>query len=246
MSRYFIQIKYKGTNYHGWQIQPNANSVQAEINTALNTLLKENISVTGAGRTDTGVHAKDFYAHFDTLTEFDADDLCYKLNCILPSDISCSRVFKVQNDFHARFSATERTYEYWISLNKNPFLTDAAYYFHQKLDVNKMNEAAKLLIQKTDFSCFSKSKTDTFTNDCDIREANWKEENNVLIFTISADRFLRNMVRAIVGTLLEIGIGKMEPNAITSIIASKNRSDAGTSVPAHGLYLTKIKYPQHV
>ncbi len=246
MSRFFIQIKYKGTNYHGWQIQPNANSVQAEINTALNTLLKENISVTGAGRTDTGVHAKDFYAHFDSFTDFDVDDICYKLNCILPSDISCSRVFKVSDDFHARFSATERTYEYWISLSKDPFLTDAAYYFHQKLDVNKMNKAAKLLIQKTDFSCFSKSKTDTFTNDCDVKEAYWKEENNLLIFTISADRFLRNMVRAIVGTLLEVGLSKIEVEEINNIIASKNRSDAGTSVPAHGLYLTKIKYPQYV
>lgn len=246
MSRFFIQIKYKGTNYHGWQIQPNANSVQAEINTALNTLLKENISVTGAGRTDTGVHAKDFYAHFDSFTDFDVDDICYKLNCILPSDISCSRVFKVSDDFHARFSATERTYEYWISLSKDPFLTDAAYYFHQKLDVNKMNKAAKLLIQKTDFSCFSKSKTDTFTNDCDVKEAYWKEEKNLLIFTISADRFLRNMVRAIVGTLLEVGLSKIEVEEINNIIASKNRSDAGTSVPAHGLYLTKIKYPQYV
>jgi tRNA pseudouridine38-40 synthase len=245
MSRFFIQIQYKGTNYHGWQVQPNANSVQAEINHALATLLQEEIMVTGAGRTDTGVHATNFYAHFETEKTFDLEHICYKLNCILPKDISCVQLFKVNDDDHARFSATERTYEYWISVTKNPFLIDGAYFFNQALDIDKMNEAANLLIRKADFSCFSKSNTDTFTNDCTINKAFWGRKNDLYIFTISADRFLRNMVRAIVGTLLEVGLGKIEPQEIEKIIASKNRSDAGTSVPAHGLYLTNIKYPNN-
>lgn len=243
MSRFFIQIKYKGTNYHGWQVQPNANSVQAEVNKALSTLFQEEILVVGAGRTDTGVHATDFFAHFETEKEFENEHVCYKLNCILPKDISCSKVFKVNDDVHARFSATERTYEYWITPTKNPFLIDGAYFFSQVLDLEKMNEAAKLLIRKADFSCFSKSNTDTFTNDCTINKAIWVVKNDVLVFTISADRFLRNMVRAIVGTLLDVGLGKIKPQEIENIIASKNRNDAGTSVPAHGLYLTKINYP---
>lgn len=245
MSRFFIQIKYRGTNYHGWQIQPNANSVQAEINKAITTLLQEEIIVVGAGRTDTGVHATDFFAHFDTEKTIDLKVICYKLNCILPKDISCVDAFKVDDELHARFSATERTYEYWITNSKNPFLIDGAYFFSQDLDIDKMNEAAQILIRKSDFSCFSKSNTDTFTNDCTINYAKWDLKNDLLVFTISADRFLRNMVRAIVGTLLDVGLGKMAPQEIEQLIASKNRSEAGTSVPAHGLYLTKIKYPNN-
>ena len=149
----------------------------------------------------------------------------------------------MNDDVHARFSATERTYEYWITPTKNPFLIDGAYFFSQVLDLEKMNEAAKLLIRKADFSCFRKRNTDTFTNDCTINKAIWVVKNDVLVFTISADRFLRNMVRAIVGTLLDVGLGKIKPQEIENIIASKNRNDAGTSVPAHGLYLTKINYP---
>lgn len=245
MSRFFIQLKYKGTNYHGWQVQPNANSVQAEINQALSTLLQKDIIVTGVGRTDTGVHATEFYAHFEVDELLDLEHFCYKLNCILPKDISIVQLFKVQDDNHARFSAIERTYEYWITPTKNPFLVDGAYFFSQELNITKMNEAAQLLIQKADFSCFSKSNTDTFTNDCTITKAIWEEKNDLLVFTISADRFLRNMVRAIVGTLLEVGLGKIEPQEIKNIIASKNRNEAGTSVPAHGLYLTKINYPNN-
>lgn len=245
MSRFFIQIRYKGTNYHGWQIQPNANSVQAEINKALSTIFQEEINVTGAGRTDTGVHARKFFAHFDTLQLFDPEEKCFKLNCILPTDISCSKIEKVDNDCHARFSATERTYEYWITPKKNPFLIDGAYFFNQSLDVEEMNVAANILIQKTDFSCFSKSNTDTLTNDCDVRYAKWELKNDILVFTISSDRFLRNMVRAIVGTLMEVGLGKILSSEIENIIASKDRGKAGTSVPAHGLYLTDIKYPNN-
>jgi len=242
MSRYFIQIKYNGTNYHGWQLQPNANSVQAEINKALSTLFQEDINVTGAGRTDTGVHAREFFAHFDTNQSFNLSEKCFKLNCILPADISCSKIEVVNDDLHARFSATERTYEYWITQEKNPFLIDGAYQFSQNLDIEEMNVAAQILVRKADFSCFSKSNTDTFTNNCDIRYAKWELKNDVLVFTISSDRFLRNMVRAIVGTLIEVGLGKILSSDIEKIIASKDRSKAGTSVPAHGLYLTDIKY----
>ena len=245
MSRFFIQLKYKGTNYHGWQVQPNANSVQAEINLALSTLLQKDIVVTGAGRTDTGVHATEFYAHFEVDELLDLEHICYKLNCILPKDISIVQLFKVRDDDHARFSAIERTYEYWITKTKNPFLVDGAYFFSQELNITKMNEAAQLLIQKADFSCFSKSNTDTFTNDCTITKAIWEEKNDLIIFTISADRFLRNMVRAVVGTLIEVGLEKIEPQEIINIIVSKDRNKAGTSVPAHGLYLTKINYPKN-
>lgn len=243
MSRFFIEIQYNGTNYHGWQLQENAHSVQAEINKALSTFLQEEILVLGCGRTDTGVHAKHFFAHFDTLTTFDETQLIYKLNCLLPKDISCKNVFKVGDKSHARYSATSRTYEYHIVLQKNPFLTESAYYLPSKLNIDLMNEATFLLVQKTDFSCFSKSRTNTTTNICEVSFAKWEMKNDVLIFTITADRFLRNMVRAIVGTLLEIGQEKIPVNEIHKIITSKNRSNAGTSVPAHGLYLTQINYP---
>ena len=245
MSRFFIQIKYRGTNYHGWQLQPNANSVQAEINKALSTLFQEDINVTGAGRTDTGVHAQEFFAHFDTQQLFDLKKYCFKLNCMLPQDIACVELQKVPSDLHARFSASKRTYEYWITPQKNPFLMDGAYFFHHPLNVNAMNAAAQMLIRKADFSCFSKSNTDTFTNDCHITQASWELKNDLLVFTISSDRFLRNMVRAIVGTLLEVGLGKVEVTEMENIIASKDRSKAGSSVPAHGLYLTNIKYPDN-
>ena len=243
MKRFFLEIAYNGTPYHGWQIQKNANSVQATIQQALSTVLKEEIAITGAGRTDTGVHAKQLFAHFETTQEIDTEKLKFKLNSLLPDSIACTSVFEVAIDMHARFSATSRTYEYKISMQKNPFLTQFAYYFPYYLDVDLMNKAANQLIQETDFSCFSKSKTDTFTNNCNITEAHWKTENDILIFTITANRFLRNMVRAIVGTLLDVGQKKITVDEIPNIIASKNRSEAGQSVPAHGLYLTRIVYP---
>lgn len=243
MKRFFLEIAYNGANYHGWQIQKNANSVQATIQQALSTVLKEEIAITGAGRTDTGVHAKQLFAHFETTQDFDTEKLKFKLNSLLNDDIACFKVFEVEQDMHTRFSATSRTYEYWVSTQKNPFLTHFAYYFPFKLNVELMNKAANQLIQETDFSCFSKSKTDTFTNNCSITEAYWKTENDVLIFTITANRFLRNMVRSIVGTLLDVGQEKIATETINNIIESKNRSEAGQSVPAHGLYLTKIKYP---
>ncbi len=243
MKRYFIEIAYKGTNYHGWQIQKNAHSVQEEINKAISTILQTEIMIFGAGRTDAGVHATQMFAHFDTDLPFDIPKTLYKLNNFLPKDIACKNLFKVSSDTHARFSASKRTYEYRITLNKNPFLTSAAYYYPYKLAIDLMNEAAKELLKYTDFSCFSKSNTDTFTNNCKITEAFWIQENDVLIFTISADRFLRNMVRAIVGTLLAIGQKKLQLTDLALIVNSKNRSMAGVSVPAHGLYLTKVEYP---
>lgn len=246
MSRYFLEIKYDGTNYHGWQIQQNAHTVQAEINKALSTLLQTEINVTGAGRTDTGVHARQLFVHFDINDTIDTQHLLFKLNNFLPPDISCLTLIKVQDDAHARFSATERTYEYWICPSKDPFLIKRAYYYPYQLDINLMNAAAYELKKYTDFSCFSKSNTDTFSNDCLITFAQWKIKEECLVFTISANRFLRNMVRAIVGTLLEIGQQKINIDDLKHIIDSKNRSEAGVSVPAHGLYLVKVVYPKEV
>ena len=198
--RYFIKFSYKGTNYHGWQYQPNATSVQETLTKALCVVLNSELEIMGAGRTDTGVHAKEMFAHFDFDKEIEAQALIHKLNSFLPKDIAVSDVIPVHEDAHARFDATKRTYEYHINTAKNVFLEELSWYYHQKLDVNLMNEAAKILLKHTDFQCFSKVHTDVNTFNCKISEAYWKEANNQLIFTISADRFLRNMVRAIVGT----------------------------------------------
>jgi len=246
MGRFFIEIKYDGTNYHGWQIQDNASSVQEEINKAFSTILQEKIEVVGAGRTDAGVHAQQLFAHFDITKEFDNDKTLFKINKFLAEDISCTAITKVDDDAHARFSPTARTYEYWINPTKNPFLQNKAYYLPYSLNLDLMNKAAQELLNYTDFSCFSRSKTDTFTNDCDITFANWELKNDCLVFTITANRFLRNMVRAIVGTMLEIGQQKIEVTDLKKIIESKNRGNAGTSAPAHGLYLTEVKYPKEV
>jgi tRNA pseudouridine38-40 synthase len=247
MYRYFIQLAYKGTAYHGWQIQENTpETVQQVLNEKLSVVLNEKIELTGCGRTDAGVHAKDFYAHFDC----SKDDLAvnenkwlYKFNSVLPDDIVVYRLFSVSNEANSRFDATSRTYEYVITKIKNPFLIDAAYCNHAVFDVEKMNKAAALLFQYSDFSCFSKSNTQTFTNNCKISRAEWTQEKELLVFTITADRFLRNMVRAIVGTLLEVGTNKIRIEDFKQIIESKNRSNAGVSVPACGLFLTKVEYP---
>jgi tRNA pseudouridine38-40 synthase len=237
---------YDGTNYHGWQIQLNANTVQDEINKALSTLLQDPISVSGAGRTDSGVHAKQLYAHFDTTIDFESTKLLFKLNSFLPEDISCSSLEKVNKESHARFSATSRTYEYWITPTKNPFLDKKAHYLPYQINIDLMNMATKKLLGEQDFSCFSKSNTDTFTNNCNITIANWDFNNGILVFTITANRFLRNMVRSIVGTMLDIGQQKLKVEELDHIIASKNRSNSGTSAPAHGLYLTEVNYPKEV
>lgn len=247
MQRYFIQLAYNGTAYHGWQIQENtANTIQQILNEKLSLILNEPITVTGCGRTDTGVHAKDFYAHFDSKDESIAENefkWIHKLNSVLPNDIATYKIYKVKNDANARFDACNRTYEYIINTKKNPFLINSSYLIKSEPDIEKMNIACKILFDYTDFSCFSKSNTQTHTNNCKIMEACWKKENGLIIFTITADRFLRNMVRAIVGTLLEIGENKITIDEFKKIIESKNRSNAGFSVPACGLYLTKIKYP---
>ena len=241
-NRYLIRLSYNGSNYHGWQSQKNSTSVQDAITKALNLLLKSEIKITGAGRTDTGVHAKDYYAHFDFENKL-PDDLVYKINKLLPDDIAIKNIKKVENDFHARFTAISRTYQYQILRNKNPFHKNYAYYFYGNIDINLMNEAAKILFEYTDFTSFSKVDTQTKTNNCKILVAEWTQEKDMLIFTIKADRFLRNMVRAIVGTLMEVGLHKVNLIEFRNIIESKNRSNAGYSVPANGLFLIEIEYP---
>ncbi len=243
MIRYFIQLSFEGTHYHGWQVQNNANSIQAELQKALSTILRLPIEVTGAGRTDKGVHAKQMFAHFDVDNALDdLEKLVFKVNGVLPQDIAVQSIFEVPADFHARFTATARSYEYHLHQTKNPFKQQHSYYFNRELSVDKMNQAAQLLFDYTDFSAFSKSNTQTITNDCIIYNAVWEITEDGLVFHISANRFLRNMVRAIVGTLLEIGVGKYPVDAIHSIIQSKDRSEAGTSVPACGLYLNRVEY----
>lgn len=240
--RYFIELAYKGKNYHGWQIQPDANSVQEELNKALSTVLREEINIVGAGRTDAGVHASQMFAHFDVSKSLE-DNYLYKLNSILPDDIVINNLFLVDDEAHARFDAVSRSYEYKIWLGRNPFLLDSCWQIHsQELNVEAMNNAAKLLLNYTDFECFSKVKTDVFTFNCNITNAVWKQNGNELVFYISANRFLRNMVRAIVGTLIEVGLGKITEEDFRAIIESKNRSNAGMSAPAKGLFLTKVEY----
>lgn len=244
--RYFVQFSYNGKAYHGWQNQPNAITVQQVLEKAFSTLIRTDISLMGAGRTDTGVHARQMFAHFETDEIEDAEDLVYKLNSFLPEDVAVQEIFEVQPDAHARFDASERTYEYWVTQNKNPFYAEAAYYVKHVLDIQKMNEATALLLDNKDFECFSKSNTDVHTYLCDIEEAHWNQKGELLVFTITANRFLRNMVRAIVGTLLDVGTGKSTLADVKSIINSKDRSKAGYSVPAKGLYLTSISYPNTI
>ena len=240
--RYFIEFSYNGKNYFGYQIQPNQISVQEEMEKALSTILREEIKITGAGRTDTGVHAKKIFAHFDTTQKL-SQELVYKLNAFLPNDIAVQSIFRVKDDFHARFDATYRTYEYYIVQAKDPFTIESAWQIRRgNLDVDKMNEACKILFDYTDFSSFAKVGADNKTNLCTMYRAEWKKEGHVLKFTVSANRFLRNMVRAIVGTMVEIGAGKMQPEDIRKVIENKNRNSAGTSAPAHGLYLVDVGY----
>lgn len=244
--RYFIQFSYNGRAYHGWQNQPNAITVQEVLEGAFATLLKNPIALVGAGRTDAGVHAKEMFAHFDCDVINDVSDLMYRLNSLLPEDIAVQNILEVNSDAHARFHATERTYEYVVSQKKNPFNVDAAHFVKSPLDFEKMNKAAALLLHHNDFECFSKANTDVHTYLCDVMKAGWSKKNDTLIFTITADRFLRNMVRAIVGTLLDVGLGKRTQTDVKAVLNSKDRSKAGASVPAKGLYLTKINYPESI
>ena len=243
--RFFIELSFNGSNLHGWQIQPNANTIQAELNKALSAILNNVISVVGAGRTDAGVHAKQMFAHFDFEGDLETEILLTKLNGVLPNNISIHQIFKVDDNAHARFDAISRTYQYYIINKKNPFNKNV--YLHYKtLNIDAMNLACKYVLGKQDFTSFSKLHTQTHTNNCDVMIANWQQQENELIFTIKADRFLRNMVRAIVGTLLEVGEGKIIAEKIKEIIAKKDRSEAGISVPAHALFITKIEYPERL
>lgn len=241
--RYFITFSYQGSSYHGWQRQPDTSSVQQTLEEALKLFLKEDVSLVGAGRTDTGVHAKVMVAHFDTQQSFEIEELIYRLNAYLDESIAILSIVEVKADAHARFDATSRSYEYWVVQQKNPFLAQAAYYITHPLDVNRMNEAAALMLEHKDFECFSKSNTDVYTYLCDVTRAEWVFEGERLVFHVSANRFLRNMVRAIVGTLLEVGKGKMSIDEFKAVLDSKDRRNAGPSVPAKGLYLTTIQYP---
>ncbi len=245
--RYFIKLAYNGTEYHGWQIQDNSNTVQGELNKALSRIFSICIMVHGCGRTDTGVHAKGFYAHFDVDKEIeDIPQLVFKLNRALSKDIAIYEIVPVRPDVHARFDAISRTYEYYISRKKDPFYKMFSYYLYGNLDVDLMNKGARILYEYEDFSSFSKSKTEVKTNNCKIMNACWEKRDSLLVFEITADRFLRNMVRAIVGTLLDLGTNKITLREIRKIIESKSRSHAGYSVPANGLFLTHIEYPDSI
>ncbi|MBL4708487.1 MAG: tRNA pseudouridine(38-40) synthase TruA [Flavobacteriales bacterium] len=241
--RYFLYLKFKGTKYHGWQIQPNGISVQEEVEQAIAILLQKKIALTAAGRTDAGVHASCMVAHFEHDKNIVRDKFMFHLNNILSESISIYDLKEVTLDFHARFAAKSRTYRYSISADKNPFQEEITHRYSKKIELEKMNEAARLMLGERDFSCFSKSKTQTFTNNCDLQKAEWFEKDGTYIFEIRANRFLRNMVRAIVGTLLEVGEGKRTLESIPVLIDSKDRSNAGVSVPAKGLFLVDIEYP---
>jgi tRNA pseudouridine38-40 synthase len=261
--RFFIELAYDGTNYHGWQIQPNAITVQEVLNKALATITRQPIETTGCGRTDTGVHAREFFAHLDLVhsssfivhggSTTDAAAMNYELsimnhmnlrsiNALLPRDIAVKSIFPVTADAHARFDATLRSYEYHVHFNKDPFKNGYSWELRDIPDMDLMNQAAAIIMEYTDFGCFSKSNTQVKTNNCKITKAEWVRTDNGMVFHISADRFLRNMVRAIVGTLMMVGRKEIEPEAVRDIIESKNRSKAGMSVPACGLYLTEVKY----
>lgn len=241
--RRFIQLSYDGAAYHGWQKQPNARSVQQTLQEALSTLLQTDIEVVGAGRTDAGVSARMMVAHFETSKACDNEQLVYKLNKLLPHDIAVQRIWEVPDEMHARFSATSRTYHYYIHTRKDPFVRQYSWLVTFPLDFARMNEAASRLPDFDDFTSFSKVNTDTKTNLCNVTEARWTQEGeNTWRFTITANRFLRNMVRAIVGTLIEVGRGRMTVDEFCQVIEQKNRCSAGDSVPGHALFLVDVSY----
>lgn len=248
MQRYFIYLAYDGTNYHGWQIQPNGISVQECLMRALTTFLRRETEVIGAGRTDAGVHASLMVAHFDYDGEpLDTAMVAEKLNRLLPPDISVYKVCPVKPDAHARFDATARTYKYYVTTVKHPFNRQYRYRIHNPLDFEKMNEAAFTLFDYTDFTSFSKLHTDVKTNNCRIMHAEWTQEDDATwVFTIQADRFLRNMVRAIVGTLIEVGRGKLTVEGFRKVIEQQDRCKAGTSAPGHALFLVNVEYPDQI
>jgi tRNA pseudouridine38-40 synthase len=247
LKRYFVELSYNGFAYHGWQRQSNAISVQQTLEESLSMFTRERISLVGAGRTDTGVHAQQMFAHFDTLQEIEnSKEFVFLLNGFLKDDIAIKAIRRVQPTAHARFDAAARNYQYHIATTKDPFHSPLHYYLKNKPDIDLMNQAAKILLQYEDFQCFSRSNTDVKTFLCNIKIAEWQQEDDYLIFYICANRFLRNMVRSIVGTLLEIGFKKRNVEDIELVIKSKDRGKAGFSAPAHGLYLSRIEYPQNI
>ena len=247
MKRYFISLSYDGSAYHGWQIQPNGNSVQAELQRGISLLLREKILVTGAGRTDAGVHARQMVAHFDTSLDFDTTQLAYRLNRILPFDISVHKIEQVSNDKHARYSATSRAYHYYIHTKKDPFRRHYSWETHYGLDFERMNQAASMLLNYDDFAAFCKTGADVKTTLCKVSEAGWIQDNDYAWhFRIVANRFLRNMVRAVVGTLIEVGRGRMSIEEFCKVVEGKERSGAGESMPAHALFLESVKYDDNL
>lgn len=243
MARYFIHLAYNGSAYCGWQTQPELPTVQLTLEQALSTLLRQEVAVVGCGRTDTGVHASDFYAHFDADTGFDADNIVFKLNNMLPPDIAIFSIFRVTDNAHARFDATARTYQYHVSTLRLPFRQGQYTRIYFTPDVELMNKAAKVLMEYDDFTSFAKLHTQVKTNICHLSEAHWDRVGDELVFTIRSNRFLRNMVRSVTGTLLDVGRGKLSIEGLREIIESKDRCAAGVSMPACGLFLTKVEYP---
>ena len=242
--RYFITFSYDGTQYHGWQIQPNGVSVQERLQQALSTLLRQEVAVTGAGRTDAGVHARMMVAHFDINEKLDCKQLAYKLNRLLPQDIAVSKVEPVSDDLHARFSATSRTYHYYIHTMKDPFQRAYSCEIHYPLDFDLMNEAGRILTTYEDFGAFCKAHADVKTTLCHVTEARWIQTSETTwYFRITANRFLRNMVRAVVGTLIDVGRGKLSMDEFRKVIEGKRRTEAGESMPGNALFLEEIKYP---
>ncbi|MFT2010387.1 tRNA pseudouridine(38-40) synthase TruA [Pontibacter sp. 13R65] len=244
--RYFLEMAYNGTRYHGWQVQPNAHTVQQVLDDCLSKVLRHPISSVGSGRTDTGVHASQQFVHFDVPEPLDVEQACYRLNRILPPDIAAKHLYAVSDEAHARFDAFARTYHYRITLNKDPFLTEYAYYLSRQPQVQLMNEAAAILLRYEDFTTFSKVKGDTKHYNCNMYEAVWGQYENQLLFTIRANRFLRGMVRLVVGTLLDVGKGKLTVAEFEEAIASRDRRNASGAAPAQGLYLAKVEYPPHL
>lgn len=245
--RYFIEFSYNGSQYHGYQIQPNCITVQEVLEERLSKLLSQEIKTIGAGRTDAGVHAKQMFAHFDYERNLNRIELIKRLNGFLPQDIAVHQIHVMKEGAHARFDAVKRVYEYQINLAKNPFEYNAGWnIFFKPLEINKMNEAAQSLYGKKDFSSFAKLHTDVKTHICTVERAEWESRGDHLYFTIAADRFLRNMVRAVVGTLVAVGAGEISVEEFKEIINKKDRNEAGASAPAQGLYLAKVEYPKAI
>ena len=245
--RYFLELAYNGTDFHGWQMQDNAPSIQQEITEKLSIILQTEVTLTGCGRTDAGVHASQFFAHLDAESlPVEPNLLLHKLNTMLPNGIAIYALHPVIHDAHARFHATNRSYQYFISTRKDPFYADRSYKFNVPLDLIAMNKACELLLGEKDFGCFCKANADNHTDICTVYHAKWQQNEHMITFNITANRFLRNMVRAIVGTLLDVGQGRTTLDEFERILVSKNRSEAGRSVPAHGLFLSHVEYPQNI